>query len=137
MRWPQTTDHSHSLLCSAKSLRKRLIRSLTENNRLSSHQSKNRSFHSTETLNILVSDSMLDAIDKKMITALILDLVYLSKAFDVGASSEVVKWFKSYLSDRSHYVRIGSTVSSILLIAHDVPQGSRPMLHNLYPQKLS
>lgn len=130
MRWPQTTDHSHSLLCSAKSLRKRLIRSLTENNRLSSHQSKNISFHSTETLNILVSDPMLDAIDKKMITALILDLVYLSKAFDVGA-------FKSYLSDRSHYVRIGSTVSSILLIAHDVPQGSRPMLHNLYPQKLS
>jgi hypothetical protein len=90
MRWPQTTDHSHSLLCSAKSLRKRLIRSLTENNRLSSHQSKNRSFHSTETLNILVSDSMLDAIDKKMITALILELVYLSKTFDVGASSEVV-----------------------------------------------
>jgi hypothetical protein len=82
---------------------------LTTNHRLSSHQSGNRKAHSTETLNILVSDTMLEAIDKKNVTALV--LLDMSKAFDsvnhpillhklkcVGASSQAVGWFKSYLS---------------------------------------
>lgn len=118
---------------------------LTENKRISSHQSGNRRFHSTETLNILVSDTMLDAIDKKNVTALV--LLDLSKAFDsvshsillhklscIGASSDSVKWFKSYLSGRSQYVRIGSTVSSTLPITHGVPQGAilSPLLFCIY-----
>jgi hypothetical protein len=97
---------------------------LTTNHRLSPHQSGNRKAHSTETLNILVSDIMLEAIDKKNVTAVV--LLDMSKAFDsvsppillhklkcVGASSQAVGWFKSYLSGRIQYVRIGSTVSSV------------------------
>ena len=105
---------------------------LTENHRISVHQSGNRRLHSTEALNILVSDTMLDAIDKKMVTVLI--LLDLSKTFDsvihsillkkllccVGASPESVKWFKSNLSGRSQYMRIGSTWSSTLPITHGV-----------------
>ena len=49
---------------------------LSQNNHLSPQQSGNKKQHSTETLNILVCDSLLDAIDNKKLSALIL-LVYL------------------------------------------------------------
>ena len=78
-------------------------------NRLSSHQSGNKSLHSTETLNIYTTDLILEAMDKKEISALV--LLDLSKAFDsichekllqklsaVGASPAVVHWFRSYFS---------------------------------------
>ena len=118
---------------------------LTTNHRLSPHQSGNRKAHSTETLNILVSDIMLEAIDKKNVTAIV--LLDMSKAFDsvshpillhklkcVGASSQAVGWFKSYLSGRRQYVRIGSTVSSVLPLSHGVPQGTilSPLLFCIY-----
>ena len=106
---------------------------LKQFNRISSHQSGNRSLHSTETLNIFVTDTMLEAIDNKNLTALI--LLDLSKAFDsvshsillhklscIGASPEAVKWFQDYLTGRSQYVRIGSTKSSARPITHGVPQ---------------
>ena len=49
-------------------------------NYLSGHQSGNKKRHSTETLNILMSDLALEAIDRKQVTALV--LLDLSKAFD-------------------------------------------------------
>ena len=45
---------------------------ITENQRLSPHQNGNRKHHSTETLNIFITDKMLEAMDKKHVTALIL-----------------------------------------------------------------
>ena len=90
---------------------------ITENQRLSPHQNGNRKHHSTETLNIFITDKMLEAMDKKHVTALI--LLDLSKAFDsinhtillhklkcVGACPLAIQWFESYLSGRSQYVRI-------------------------------
>ena len=53
---------------------------LTKNNRFTSHQSGNKKAHPTETLNILLTDKKLEAMDKKQITALV--LLDLSKAFD-------------------------------------------------------
>ncbi|CAB3989784.1 Hypothetical predicted protein [Paramuricea clavata] len=82
-------------------------------------------------------DKMLEAMDKKHVTAFI--LLDLSKAFDsinhtillhnlkcVGASPLAIQWFhhESYLSGRPQYVRIGSTVSSTSALTHGVPQGS-------------
>ena len=108
---------------------------LTKNNRLTSHQSGNKKAHSTETLNILLTDKILEAMDKKQITALA--LLDLPKAFDsidharllhklsiLGASSSTVKWFKSYLTGRRQYVRIGSACFNTLPITHGVPQGA-------------
>ena len=118
---------------------------LTLNNRLTPHQSGSRKHHSTETLNILVGDAVLKAMEQKSITALI--LLDLSKAFDslshpillekirhIGASISAVKWFQSYLSGRSQCVRIGRAVSSPRLITHGVPQGAilSPLLFSIY-----
>ena len=50
------------------------------NKLLSSQQSGNKKQHSTETLNLLITDLLLDAIDNKKISALV--LIDLSKAFD-------------------------------------------------------
>ena len=104
---------------------------LSQNNHLSPHQSGNKKY-STETLNILMCDSLLDAMDNKKLSALI--LLDLSKAFDsinhaillrklrcVGASDKTVKWFQSYLSGRTQRVRIGSSVSKALPITHGIP----------------
>lgn len=85
-------------------------------NRLRPHQSGNGKQHSVETLNMLTSDSILDAMDNGKLSSLI--LLDLSKAFDsiyhsilprklsnIGASHEAMKWFQSYLSGRTQNVR--------------------------------
>lgn len=53
---------------------------LTENKLLTLHQSGNKKCQSTETLNILLTDNILEAMNDKKITALVLS--DLSKAFD-------------------------------------------------------
>ena len=112
-----------------------IISYLTENKLLPSHQSRNKKSHSTETSNILLTDNILEAMNDKKITALV--LLDLSKAFDsinheklleklstVGASPSTVEWFRSYLSNRCQYVRINSTHSDSLPVTHGVPQGA-------------
>ena len=118
---------------------------ITENQRLSPHQNGNRKHHSTETLNIYITDRMLEAMDNKHVTALV--LLDLSKAYDsvnhkillhklkcTGASPLAIKWFESYLSGRTQYVRIGSAVSPTIASTHGVPQGSilSPFLFGIY-----
>ena len=53
---------------------------LEEHNRLTSHQSGNKCKHSTESVHLLVTDHILNAIDEKKVTVLV--LLDLSKAFD-------------------------------------------------------
>ena len=53
---------------------------LEEEKRLTNHQSGNKKLHSTETLNLLISDTVFESMDRKEITALV--LLDLSKAFD-------------------------------------------------------
>ena len=112
---------------------------------LSSHQSGKKSLHSTETLNIYTTDLILEAMDKKKMSALI--LLDLSKAFDsagyqrllqklsaVGASPATVRWFQSYLTGRTQSVRIDSVLSDPLPITHGVPRGAvlSPLLFSTY-----
>ena len=76
----------------------------------------------------------------------------LSKAFDsiehhtllgkisrLGVSPAVHEWFRSYLADRSQYVRIGTTTSLTAPLTHRIPQGSvlSPLLFNIYTDSLS
>ena len=105
--------------------------------------------HSTETLNVFISDTILDAMDKKKITALV--LLDFSKAFDsiehsrlinklhsLGVSEKAADWFKSFLSHRIQSVRIGHILSEPRVVENGVPQGSilGLFLFNIYISNL-
>ena len=117
----------------------------TKRESLTKHQSGNRKLHSTESLNIFMSDIILESMDRNEVIALV--LIDLSKAFDsieqtlllkklkaIGVSQFAVDWFKSYLSERSQSVRIGSTLSEARTTTRGVPQGSilGQALFNIY-----
>ena len=118
---------------------------LTLHNRLTRHQSGNRSLHSTETLSLLVMDDISRAMDSRQTTAMV--LIDLSKAFDslchstllsklqlLGNSEKALLWFKSYLSDRQQCTRIGTSLSNPLTITHGSILG--PRLFTLYMNDL-
>ena len=60
--------------------------------------------------------------------------ILLRKIQSVGASTSVLKWFNSYLTNRYQVVRIHSSVSDHLLVECGVPQGSiqGPLLFSIY-----
>ena len=95
---------------------------LTKYKLMTRYQSGNRNNHSTETLNIAVTDLLLEAMDNKQLSIVI--FLDMSKAFDV------------YLSDRRQYVRIETTTSAPVTLSHGIPQGSvlSPFLFNIYTQ---
>ena len=58
--------------------------------------------------------------------------VPLNKLWSLGTSASALSWFESYLSDRQQTTRVGPSVSTALTVTHGVPQGSIPVLFNLY-----
>ena len=88
---------------------------------------------------------------KGSVTAL--TLLDLSAAFDAidhtilldrlnvyyGISELALGWFKSYLSGRTHSVKVGSTLSHPAVLHYGVPQGSvlGPILFSLYTNPIS
>ena len=88
---------------------------------------------------------------KGSVTAL--TLLDLSAAFDIidhtilldrlnvyyGISELALGWFSSYLSGRTHSVKIGSTLSHPASLQYGVPQGSvlGPILFSLYTNPIS
>ena len=53
---------------------------LTRNNKLAVHQSRNRKLHSTETALLYVTDQLLQAMDSKKVSIMV--LLDMSKAFN-------------------------------------------------------
>ena len=113
---------------------------------LPSGQSAYRPFHSTETALLKIqSDILLNMDDQKVTLLVMLDL---SAAFDTidhsilletlesgfGVGGTALKWFTSYLSQRTQQVQIKGTHSEKKQLTTGVPQGSclGPVLFTIY-----
>ena len=109
---------------------------LEENSLRDRNQSAYRRFNSTETALLRVQTDIIEALDKgSMVVLIMLDL---SAAFDtldhdillrrlqgsVGVESNALKWFQSYISNRTQLVTIGSKTSKATTIECGVPQAS-------------
>ena len=60
--------------------------------------------------------------------------ILLSKLEQIGIQGTTLKWFKSYLSGRQNFVRIGNKLSNANEMTMGVPQGAvlSPLLFNIY-----
>ena len=116
---------------------------------LTTRQSGNRKWHSTEPTLINTTDKILEGIDNKKLSAFVyFDMseafdtinhqILLSKLQFVGASSDVLKWSQTHITNRKQVVGINSVVSELLPINHGVPQGSifDPLLFTIYVNDL-
>jgi len=112
----------------------------------SEYQSAYRKGHCTETALLEILDGVYTAADGKQVTVLVgLDL---SAAFDTvshtilierlhtefGVTGKPLSWLKSYLGDRSQFVKLGDHQSSDVSLNVGVPQGSvlGPLLFATY-----
>ncbi len=127
------------------------IQHLRENDLLDDKQSAYKQYHSTETLLLKVQNEILSNMDNGEVTILV--LLDLSAAFDTidhdillyrlehmyGITGTVLKWFESYLSDRSQSVVIDGEKSKSKELKYGVPQGSKlgPLLFASYIAPLS
>ena len=124
---------------------KQLYDYFTDNNLFYTSQYGYRKGHSTELAALELADRISHHLDKGDIPiAIFLDL---SKAFDTldhkillsklnyyGVKGTALKWFESYLTNRTQYVIYESTKSHKLTITTGVPQGSvlGPLLFLIY-----
>jgi hypothetical protein len=123
-----------------------LLEHLANNNLEEPFQSAYKRFHSAETTLLKVQNDILVAIDNsKCVVLLLLDM---SAAFDTvdhelllqrmfkrfGIDGQVLKWFQSYLQNRTQSVVIDGVKSISKDLRCGVPQGSvlSPILYLLY-----
>jgi hypothetical protein len=124
---------------------------LSVNNLNNPMQSAYREGHSTESALLSVGNEIHLDLAKGKCTALV--LFDLSAAFDTidhsilinrlsslfGIKETVLKWLRSYLTDRKQKVKIGNSYSEDQLLNFGVPQGSvlGPLLFTMYTTPLS
>ena len=128
-----------------KLMHSRIIKFLDQNNSLNDMQYGFRPGRSCESALLKAQDIILDSLHKQQVSLLL--LIDFSKAFDMvdhnilldklkhyGIRGTVLKWFQSYLSDRTQFVTIDGLDSDAKSIKHGVPQGSilGPLLFIIY-----
>ncbi len=129
-----------------KIVAQQFIDHLVKNNLLDPLQSAYKKGHSTETALIKVQNDILIDIDNKNISILV--MLDLSAAFDTidhevllnrleshyGITGKALKWFRSYLTDRSQSIIIDDEISEPKQLRYGVPQGSvlGPLLFTAY-----
>ena len=119
---------------------------LDEAGLMTAFQSAYRKHHSTESALLNIHNDILLNMAKVSVT--VLTLLDLSTSFDTidhtilldrrnvyyGISELALGWFKSYLSGRTHLVKVGSTLSHPAALQYGVPQDSvlGPILFSLH-----
>ena len=118
-----------------------LYQYLNENSLLSPGQFGFRALHSTTTALLEFTDDCYSCLDQGKYVGVV--FVDLKKAFDTiplqklelyGIQDPVLKWFQSYLSNRSQFTRVNGIDSEVENINVAVPQGSclGPLLFLIY-----
>jgi len=114
----------------------RLVDYLSTTNLLNSFQSAFIKHHSTETTLLSVHDPIIKAMSHQQVTCLtLLDLfadfdtidhsILLKRLLSwFGISSTALSWIKSYLLNRSFYVNIVNSKSSVFQLLYGVPWSS-------------
>ncbi len=149
-RYKQIRRFEQSLKFLSKVIEKiaagQLLEHLANNNLEEPFQSAYKRYHSAETALLKVQNDILVAIDnRKCVVLLLLDM---SAAFDTvdhelllqrmfkrfGIDGQVLKWFQSYLQNRTQSVVIDGVKSTSKDLCCGVPQGSvlGPILYLLY-----
>ena len=114
------------------------------------NQSTYRRLHSTESALLKIQNDIAPSMDSGKAVAL--TLLDLSAAFDTinhdilfnslrdwfGVDGTVLRWIKSYLSNRKQKVKLGNSFSDAFSLPYGVPQGSvlGPLLFTLYTTPL-
>jgi len=123
----------------------RLINYLTKYDIIYKYQFAFRHKYSTKLALLDSVDDILDSLDKKQyVAAIFFDLskafdsldrnILLHKLYHYGIRGPMHSWISSYLSNRSQYVILNNTQSTILNVDYGVPQGSvlGPLLFLIY-----
>ena len=145
-----------SNLCFIANILEKLILSqvssyLNSHNLYNTCQSAYRPSHSTETALLKVVNDLFLSLNKGIIS--VLALLDFSSAFDtidhpilvhrlqtdLGFTDTVLKWFSSYLTDRTHYASLSNHCSAFTHVHSCVPHGSvhGPILFTMYDKPLS
>ena len=125
---------------------KQITEHIEGNNLLPNYQSAYRRFHGVETAMIKMYHDLLNSVDKSKVTLVV--MIDLSAAFDTidiqialdilqtdfGIQGTPLNWIKSYLSQRTMKVTIGSSSSDSIDLKYGVPQGScaGPVIFTMY-----
>ena len=129
---------------------RRLLDHLTLNGLREEYQSAYKMLHSTETALLRVQHDIASVLDKNR--AMLFVMLDLSSEFDTidqehlltllhdeyGVCGIALSWFRTYLEDRTHCVKIDSKTSATIPLQSGVPQGSvlGPVMFTLYTTPL-
>ena len=127
-----------------------IVNFMVESRQLSHFNQAYREHLNTTTTLLSLSDRIFEACEEKEITTAI--SIDNSAAFDCVShqlllrkleiynfDKNAINWIKSYIMDRSQYVVVGSSESSMKTVSHGVPQGSvlGPTLYTIYINEMA